>query len=153
MASWLDRAKRLGSKRMDLPAGQAAIDKGALAKAVADSEKAIALKAEKQQSIREQIAVQISGILSELNKTLDGEVTPPAIERHHKRMLSVTAEVRSKLILVNVLSLSNGKTRITSYVGEEGDESELEFKENAVKEEISEWLGWEIVRAIERDDG
>src|SRR5262249_36554776 len=104
-----------------------------------------------QKSIREQIAVEISNVLTQLNEATGGEVSPPAIERHHKRMLSVTAEVRSQRILVSVLSLPSDKTRITCYVGADGEGSELEFEENAIREEINEWVGGQIVEALERE--
>src|SRR4051812_43302699 len=119
--SWLERAKRLAGKSPDPPT----IDKAALARRANQSTAQSAALLEKQRQFSRHIATgAVSKVMRELVKVLGGEAVQPMIEEHHKRMLSVTADIKGKPVVVNILSLPTGKIRLTCFIGMDGEGEE-----------------------------
>lgn len=147
MNNWRQRARQLSGKSMAEPV----IDKQALAKRARESEASAAAVQEEQKKTRRRFASAISTVLSELAVALGSEPPKPVVEEHHQRMLSVTAEIQGKPVVVNILSLPSGKTRLTCFVGVDGEVYEQEFESTADDETISTWLGDQVVAFFERE--
>jgi len=147
MNDWRQRARQLSGKSMLQPT----IDKEALAQRAHESEANAAAVQEEQKKTRRRIATAVSFMLTELAVALGSEPPKPAVEEHHKRMLSITAEILDKPVVINILSLTSGETRLTCFVGVDGEVHEQQFEPTAADESVSGWLGDKLVAFFERE--
>jgi hypothetical protein len=146
MSDWMERAKRLGVRSVAPPS----IDKEALAKKVSDQAAATAARLEEQSTFSHEISRGVvSSTLMVLSQAMDEQLVKPVIEEHHKRMISVRADINGAPVVVNILSLLNGQVRLTSFCGADGIECGQNFALTATNEEISGWLGSCLVNFFE----